>query len=94
MEKNPEEPKNDIYASKTYTSDVTKCDEIFDLLVNEGIIVVPKGLKLPPLKQRQTRGFCKFHGFLGHNTSCCGFFKDSMQNVLDEGRLKFEDKSK
>jgi len=67
--KNPEEPKNDKYASKTYTFDVTKCDEIFDLFVNEGIMVVPKGLKLPPLEQRQKRGFCKFLGILGHNTS-------------------------
>jgi len=57
--KNHEDPKNDKYASKTYTFDVTKCDEIFDILVNEGIIVVPKGLKLPPLEQRQKRGFCK-----------------------------------
>ena len=38
---NPEEPKNDRFVSKTYTFDVTKCDEIFDLLVNEGIMIVP-----------------------------------------------------
>ena len=31
--KNPEEPKNDKYPPKTYTFDVTKCEEIFDLLV-------------------------------------------------------------
>jgi len=37
-EKNPEEPKNDKFVSKTYTFDVTKCDKIFDLLVKEGII--------------------------------------------------------
>jgi len=53
--KNPKEPKNDIFVSKTYTFDVTKCDEIFDLLVNEGIMIVPKGLKLPPFEQRQKR---------------------------------------
>lgn len=70
MEKNPKEPKNDKYTSKTYTFVVTKCDEIFDILVADAIMVVPKSLKLPPLKQRQKIGFCKFHGFLGHNTSC------------------------
>jgi hypothetical protein len=40
--KNPEEPKNDKYPSKTYTFDVSKCEEIFDLLVADGIILVPK----------------------------------------------------
>lgn len=35
--KNPTEPKeNDKFPKKTYTFDVTKCDEIFDLLVSDG----------------------------------------------------------
>jgi len=51
--KNPEEPKNDKYLPKTYTFDVTKCEEIFDLLVADGIILVPKNLKVPPLEQRK-----------------------------------------
>jgi len=92
--KNPEEPKNEKYTPKSYTFDVTKCDEIFDLLVTEGITVVPKGLKMPPIEQRKKRGFCKFHGFLGHNKSRCVLFRDSVQKALDEGRLKFGDKSK
>jgi len=91
--KNHEEPKNEKYLSNTYSFDVTKSDEIFDLLVNKGIIVVPKGLKMPPLEQRKKRGFCKFRGYLGHNTSRCVSFRDSVQKALDEGRLKFGDKS-
>ena len=92
--KNPEEPKNDIFMSKSYTFDVTKCDEIFDLLVNEGLMIVPKGLKLPPLEQRQKRGYCKFHSNFGHNTSRCVLYRDSVQKALDEGRLKFGEKPK
>jgi hypothetical protein len=92
--KNPEEPKNDKYPPKTYTFDVSKCEEIFDLLVADGIILVPKNMKLPPLEQRKKRGFCKFHGFLGHNLSRCTRFRDSVQIALDEGRLKFGDKTK
>ena len=69
--RNPEEPKNDKYPPKTYTFDVSKCDEIFELLVAEGIIFVPKNLKIPPLEQRKKRGFCKFPSFLGHNLSRC-----------------------
>ena len=79
--KNPEEPKNDRFVSKTYTFDV--------------IMIVPKGLKLPPLeKRKKKRGYCKFHGNFGHNISRCVVFRDSMQKALDEGRLKFGDKQK
>jgi len=92
--KNPEEPKNDKFVSKTYTFDVTKCDEIFDLLVKEGIMIVPNGLKLPPLEQRQKRGYCKFHCNFGHQASRCVVFKDSVQKALNEGRLIFGDKLK
>jgi len=92
--KKPEEPKNDKYPPKTYTFDVSKCEEIFDLLVTDGIILVPPNVKLPPLEQRKKRGFCKFHGFLGHNLSRCTRFRDSVLKALDEGRLKFGDKAK
>lgn len=91
--KNLEEPINEKYPLKMYSFDVTNSDEIFDILVNEGIIVVPKSLKIPSIKQRKKRGFCKFHGYLGHNTSRCVSFGDSMQKALDEGRLMFGDKS-
>jgi len=30
--------------------DVTKCDEIFDLLVADGQVAVPNSLKIPPLE--------------------------------------------
>jgi hypothetical protein len=39
--KKPVEPKSDKYVSKSYTFDITKCDEIFDLLVTDGQIAVP-----------------------------------------------------
>lgn len=50
MVKNLVEPvKNDKFVTKTYTFDITKCDEIFDLLVSNGKIIVPPDLKTPPL---------------------------------------------
>ncbi|KAK2422316.1 hypothetical protein QL285_032860 [Trifolium repens] len=92
--KNYVEPKNDKYVSKTYTFDITKCDEIFDLLVTDGQIVVPKGVKIPPLEMRKKRGYCKYHDFLGHRTSQCVLFRDLVQKALNEGRLKFGEKPK
>lgn len=49
--KNPVE-ENARFPTKTYTFDITKCDEIFDVLVKDGQILVPPGAKLPPLEQR------------------------------------------
>jgi len=68
-ENNPIESSNESYVPKTYTFDVTKCDEIYDLLVADGQVVIPKDLKIPPIEQRQKRGFCKYHNYLGHKTS-------------------------
>lgn len=93
--KNPTEAgKSEKFVTKTYTFDVSKCDEIFDLLVKDGQIVVPQGLKDPPLNQKKKRGFCKFHNFLGHKTSYCVLFRDLVQKALNEGRLQFEEKPK
>jgi len=91
--KNHVETKNDKYVPKIYTFDVTQCDEIFDLLVADGQVVVPNGLKIPPLEQCKKRGFCKYHNFLGHNISHCVLFRDFVQKALNEGRLKFGDKT-
>lgn len=66
--KKPIELINEKFVIKTYTFDVTMCDVIFDMLVSDGQIVIPKGLKTPPLEERKKKGFCKFHNFLGHKT--------------------------
>lgn len=42
--------KNNKFSKKTYTFDVTKCNEIFDLFVTDGQILVPQGAKVPPLE--------------------------------------------
>lgn len=49
--KNPVEiEKNDKFPKRTYTFDVTKCDEIFDLLVKDGQMIVPLDAKTPSLE--------------------------------------------
>ena len=35
--------------------DITKCDEIYDLLVADGQVVAPKDVKIPPLDHQQLR---------------------------------------
>ncbi|XP_058764414.1 uncharacterized protein LOC131637862 [Vicia villosa] len=80
---------NPKFPSKTYTFDVTKFEEIFDVLVKDGQMVVPQGTKMPPLEQRQKRRFCKYHSYLGHNTYNCYLFRNRVQKSIQEGRLKF-----
>ena len=56
-------------------------------------MIVPPGVKVPPLDQRKKRGFCKYHNFLGHKTSQCFLFRNLVQDAIEEGRLKFADKT-
>lgn len=52
--KNPVEAyKDPKFLKKTFTFHVTKCDEIFDLLIKDGQMIVPSGAKIPPLEQRK-----------------------------------------
>lgn len=43
--------KNEQFVTKTYMFNITKCDKLFDLLVTDEQIIVPQGLKTPPLEQ-------------------------------------------
>lgn len=64
------------------------------MLVRDGQILVPPGLKTPPLEQRKNIGFCKYHNFLGHKTCQCILFRDLVQKALNDGRLQFGEKPK
>lgn len=49
--KNPSEPeKNDKFPKKTHTFDVTKYDQIFDLFVIDGQVLVRPDIKVSPLE--------------------------------------------
>ena len=39
--KNHVEPKNEKFVTKTYTFNITKCGEIFDLVLADGQFIVP-----------------------------------------------------
>lgn len=83
-----------MFATRTYTFDITKCGERFDLLVKIGHIIIPHSLKSIPLEQRKNIGFCKYHNLLGHKTSQCLIFRDLVQKALNDGRLQFGEKPK
>ncbi|XP_050908867.1 uncharacterized protein LOC127122602 [Lathyrus oleraceus] len=52
--KNPVElEKSDAFPKKTYTFDVTKCDDIFNLLVKDGQMIVPLGILCKRLSETE-----------------------------------------
>ena len=84
--------KSDAFPKKIYIFDITKCDDIFNLLVKDDHMIVPPSDKIPSLEQRKKRGFCKYHNFLGHRTLQCFLYRDLVQKAIRDGRLKFGDR--
>ena len=73
--------------------DVSKADQIFDFLVKDRHIKLPKGHKLPPIDQIQNMKYCKWHNSYSHYMNNCTIFRNMIQKVLKEGRFKLADKN-
>jgi hypothetical protein len=57
-----------------YTSDVAKCDRIFDYLLQEKQIKLPSGHVIPSSEQLKKRAYCKWHNSYSHATNDCNVF--------------------
>jgi hypothetical protein len=77
-----------------YTFDVSKCDRIFDMLLQEKIIRVRKGHVIPPLEELAIRAYCKWHNSFSHATNGCNVFRRQVQSAISDGRLTFIESSK
>ncbi|RYR48166.1 hypothetical protein Ahy_A07g034164 isoform B [Arachis hypogaea] len=55
---------------------------------------MPEGKTLLSIKDLKEKPYCKFHQATSHSTNNCVCFKDLIQEVIMEGRLKFEDSKK
>lgn len=82
------------FLRKHILSTLPNAEEIFDLLVKDGQMIVPLGAKMLPLEQRKKRGFCKYHNCLGYKTSQCFLFRDLVHNAIRDVRLNFGEKAK
>ena len=80
-------------SNKAYSFDITKADQIFDVLLQDKQIVLPEGKKMPSAEEIKNRKFCKYHQIIGHSTNNCVRFRDLIQKAIKDGRLKFEEKS-
>jgi hypothetical protein len=57
--------------AKGFDFDVSKVKQIFDLLLKEKQLKLPKGCKFPTAQELQGRSYCKWHHSFTHNTSDC-----------------------
>lgn len=82
------EHKNEKCMGKTYTFDIIKCDEIFDVLASDAQIIVPQGPEKSTSRAETKTTFLQIY-FLGHNTFQCVLFRYIMHKPLKDGRLQF-----
>ena len=58
-------------AAKGYDFDVSKTEQIFDLLLKEKQLKLPNGHKFPTTQELKGRPYCKWHNSFSHTTKDC-----------------------
>ena len=81
----PVKGKEKATGSKSYSFNITKAKQIFNILLNDKQIIILEGTKLPPLNESKGHKFCKFHQMTGHITNNCVHFRDFIQKAIEEG---------
>ena len=54
-----------------YTFDVSKCDKLFDLLLQNKVIRLQGGHVIPAPEQLGNKKYCKWHNSYSHKTNDC-----------------------
>jgi hypothetical protein len=67
--------------------DVSKCDKIFHVLLQNGVIHLSEGHVIPQAGEVIKGKYCKWHGTFSHNTNNCIYFCRQVQSALNDGRL-------
>jgi hypothetical protein len=70
-----------------FTFDVSKCDRIFDELLQLGHLKITHVIL--PLVELKRRAYCKFHNSSSHATNDGNIFRRQVQSAINEGRLAF-----
>jgi hypothetical protein len=73
--------------AKGFDFDMSKVEQIFDLLLKEKQLKLPEGCKLPTAQELQGRSYCKWHHSFTHNTSDCKELRRQIQSAIEQGRL-------
>jgi hypothetical protein len=58
-----------------YTFDVSKCYQLFDVMVKGGVIKLAEGHVIPSADQLAKKKYCKWHDSYSHTTNECNYFR-------------------
>jgi hypothetical protein len=72
---------------KGFDFDMSKVEQIFDLLLKEKQLKLPEGCKPPIVQGLQGRSYCKWHHSFTHNMSDCKELRRQIQSAIEQGRL-------
>ncbi|KAK1686451.1 hypothetical protein QYE76_047299 [Lolium multiflorum] len=74
---------------KGFDFDVTKAEQIFDLLLKEKQLKVPEGHKIPTVQELNGKPYRKWHNTFSHATNDCRVWRQQIQMAIEQGRLIF-----
>ncbi|XP_059638807.1 uncharacterized protein LOC132281087 [Cornus florida] len=78
---------------KNYSFDLSKTDQIFDHLMADKMIFLPKGHRIPSASDLKGKKYCKYHNSWNHATNDCIVLRGVLQKAINECTLKFPEKS-
>jgi hypothetical protein len=70
---------------KGFDFDVSKVEQIFDLLLKEKQLNFPEGFKIPTTQELQGRSYCKWHNSFTHDTGDCKELRRQIQSAIEQG---------
>jgi hypothetical protein len=73
--------------SKGFDFDVSKDEQIFDLLLKEKQLKFPEGRKIPTAQELQERSYYKWYNSFTHGTGDCKKLRRQIQSAIEQGRL-------
>jgi hypothetical protein len=73
---------------------VSKCDSLFDLLLQGGVTRLTEGHIIPNADILAKKTYCKWHDSYTHTTSECIYFWRQVQSVINNDRLTLGDGGK
>jgi hypothetical protein len=71
--------------AKGFDFDVSKVEQIFDLLLKEKQLKFPEGYKPPTAQELKGRSYCKWHDSFTHRTSECMELRWQIQSAIEQG---------
>jgi hypothetical protein len=73
------------------TFDISKCDKLFDVLLQNNIIRLKGGHVIATAYQLARKKYCKWHDSFSHTTNKCNYFHRQIQSALNDGHLTLRD---